>query len=99
MIARLLAPVAMPLLGVLLAALVGSGGWIMLQARWLENAETTIKQREAELSRALGRAETCTNRLRNIKEAQQDAETAADPSFVVPEHWLSPGGRADTPAD
>ena len=39
MIARLLAPVALPLAGALLAALVAAGGWIWLQSGWLDKAE------------------------------------------------------------
>jgi hypothetical protein len=29
-------------------------------------------------------------RLRNIMEARRDAETASDPDFVPPAHWVRP---------
>jgi hypothetical protein len=43
-----------------------------------------------DLADALGKYETCDNRLRNIMEARRDAETASDPDFVPPAHWVRP---------
>ncbi len=50
MIARLLAPVALPLAGALLAALLGVSGWAWLQSGWLDDAQAERDRLARELS-------------------------------------------------
>jgi hypothetical protein len=57
----------------------------------LAHGRATVALLNADLADALGKFETCDNRLRNIMEARRDAETASDPDFVPPAHWVRPG--------
>lgn len=86
MIARLLAPVAMPLLGALFAALVGLGGWAWLQSGWLEDAK-------AENDRLRNNLAACAARYSSlIRDKDRDDEIDRMPDLRdVPDSWLLPG--------
>jgi len=56
----------------------------------LARERATVALLNNDLAVALGKYETCDNRIRNIMEARRDAETASDPDFTVPDHWLRP---------
>jgi hypothetical protein len=69
------------------AALAGYIGVLNLN---LAHERATVALLSNDLADALGKYETCDNRLRNIMEARRDAETASDPDFVPPAHWVRP---------
>jgi len=87
MIARLLAPVALPLAGALLAALLAAGGWIWLQSGWLEKAE-------AENARLRNNLAACAARYSSlIRDKDRDDEIDIIPDDGlrdVPDRWLRP---------
>lgn len=77
-------------------ALAGYVGALNLQ---LASERATVARLDRDLSDALGKMQTCDNRLRNIMEARRDAETASDPDFVPPASWMLPSPGSDAPAD
>jgi len=79
---RFLAPYIWPLIGALVAALIASIGWIMLQSAWLDQAEA---ERDALERRLLT--------LQAVKGLQNEAENDSDDGLAGSISDVQPGGR------